>query len=424
MNRRGRGGQVSSEEERILVYDLNLKLLLMNLLHLQKGEVGLDADNAKSQEIVDEEVIEIEYSEELGDTVQINNSNLERDKINEEFHMGQDNVGKHPWVEDKDWWKKHAPNLDTSNMTPEQKEQIVKMKKKTNHMKKKILQLCKKNPNSDECKKSSTMKNNLDLDSIKDKLANHYNHNSVGDGKEIFPESHVAPSDSSDNGDEPVEVPILNTVSNNFVVMEQVNHDPNSFTQGLSYGDDGTIYETTGLYGESKVRRINSNTFDVDLSVDIDSRYFGEGSAFFRDRNGNGRLIQITWQEQTGFIYDSETLEKISEFKYTTSPEDGNQGWGITYDATRQEFIVSDGTQYLYFWDRDTLAELRRVNVTRFDGYEQRQLNELEFMDGLVCCNIWHREDIICVDPDTGKSVREYGKKSPEEIIFDALHNT
>ena len=191
-------------------------------------------------------------------------------------------------------------------------------------------------------------------------------------------------------------------------------------SQGLSYGDDGTIYETTGLYGQSKVRRINSNTFDVDLSVDVDVKYFGEGSTFFRDLHGNGRLIQITWQEQTGFIYDSETLEKISEFKYTTTPEDGNQGWGITYDADRQEFIVSDGTQYLYFWDRDTLAEMRRVEVTRFDGYEQRQLNELEYMGGLVCCNIWHSDDIICVDPETGKSIREYGKM--KSIIVVVIH--
>ena len=71
---------------------------------------------------------------------------------------------------------------------------------------------------------------------------------------------------------------------------------------------------------------------------------------------------------------------------------------------------MSDGTNTLYFWDRDTLAEKRRVAITRLDGRPQDQLNELEFMGGLVCCNIWHKDDIICVDPTTGKSVREYGK--------------
>ena len=195
------------------------------------GEVGLDADNAKSQEIVDEELIEIiGYDEESGDMGQINNSNLPRDKITEEFHVGQDEVGKQPWVENKDWWRKHAPSLDTSNMTPEQKEQFVKMEKKTNHMKKKILQLCRMNPNSDECKKASAMKHNVDLDSIKDELANHYNYDSVGDGKESFPESYIAPPDRNDDGNEYTGVSIVKIVSSSFLVLEQVNHDPTSFT--------------------------------------------------------------------------------------------------------------------------------------------------------------------------------------------------
>lgn len=90
--------------------------------------------------------------------------------------------------------------------------------------------------------------------------------------------------------------------------------------QGLSYSDDGkTLFETTGLYRQSKVRRINPNTFKVEKSVDTDSTYFGEGSAFFRDADGNGRLIELTWREQTGFIYDSDTLKVLRQFKYTTT---------------------------------------------------------------------------------------------------------
>ena len=181
--------------------------------------------------------------------------------------------------------------------------------------------------------------------------------------------------------------------------------------QGLSYGNNGKIYETTGIYGSSTVRRINPDTFDVELSIDIDRKYFGEGSTFFTDADGNGRIIQITWKEQTGFIYDSETLQQLQEFKYTTTAP-GHEGWGMTYDASNQEFIVSDGSEFLYFWDRDTLKEKRKVAVTRFSGKLQHQLNELEFMDGLVCCNIWHVDEIVCVDPSDGKSVREYGKKS------------
>ncbi|KAL7461901.1 hypothetical protein ACHAXS_002306 [Conticribra weissflogii] len=200
-------------------------------------------------------------------------------------------------------------------------------------------------------------------------------------------------------------------MSNKFEILEQVIHDETSFTQGISYGDDGIIYETTGLYGSSKVRRINPETFEVEMSVDTKRKYFGEGSTFYRDPDGNGRIIEITWREQTGFIYDSETLEIIDEFEYSTTPP-RHEGWGITYDEGNREFIVSDGSQYLFFWDRDTLEEKRKVLVTRFDGRPQGQLNELEFMDGLVCCNIWHVDEIICVDPSSGKSVWEFDMRT------------
>ncbi len=116
------------------------------------------------------------------------------------------------------------------------------------------------------------------------------------------------------------------------------------------YGDDGKVYELKGLYGQSKVRRINPITFEVELSVDMDDQYFGEGSTYYGDANGNGRLIVLTWRECTGFIYGTKKLRKLREFKYrTTLPN--HEGWGIAYDASREEFVVSDGTKFLYFWD-------------------------------------------------------------------------
>ena len=146
----------------------------------------------------------------------------------------------------------------------------------------------------------------------------------------------------------------------------------------------------------------------------MNSQYFGEGSAFYKDSSCNAQLIVITWQSQTGFIYDDK-LQKIKDFKYTTTAP-GNEGWGITYDASKKEFIVSDGSKYLYFWDRDTLAVKRNVTVKRLNGIEQKNLNELEYIGGLVCCNIWYSDTIICVDPLTGKSVREYG------MLYTLMH--
>lgn len=196
-------------------------------------------------------------------------------------------------------------------------------------------------------------------------------------------------------------------ISTAFTAYEQVPHDANSYTQGLSYGDDGYIYETTGLRGKSKLRKIDPNTFEVIKSVDIDDIYFGEGSTYYTDAEGNGRLIFITFQEQTAFIYDPITLAKLQTLSYTTTPP-RNEGWGITYDSIEREFIVSDGTSTLFFLDRDTLQEKRNIVVFRFDGSEQDQLNELELIDGLVCCNIWYQDEIICVNRVTGRSIREY----------------
>ena len=85
----------------------------------------------------------------------------------------------------------------------------------------------------------------------------------------------------------------------------------------------------------------------------------------------------ITWHAKTGFIYDAESFELIKNFPFTTTAPK-NEGWGITYDAANQEFIVSDGSPYLYFWDRDTLEEKRKVEITRFNGELQNELNELD----------------------------------------------
>jgi glutamine cyclotransferase len=327
------------------------------------GEVGLDADNGVTQSIVDEEVIELEKSEgksSEGQAITV------FDKMEE-----HDNVGKHSWVEDNNWWKDHAPDIDVSSMTHEQKKEYKKMIEKS----KNLTRRCEKHPDDEKCL--------ISLTKIQEKLA----HQSA------------------------VINPIQSEIVTQFTIIEQVRHDETSFTQGLSYCENGWLYETTGLRGQSKVQRINPGTYDIDASVDLEPRYFGEGSTCYTDADGNFQLIAITWTSQTGFIYNPATLQRHREFKYETTPP-RHEGWGITYDSSNQEFIVSDGSHFLYFWDRDTLVEKRKISVTRFDGREQNQLNELEFIDGLVCCNIWHSDHIICVSPVTGKSVRDYDMSS------------
>ena len=120
----------------------------------------------------------------------------------------------------------------------------------------------------------------------------------------------------------------------------------------------------------------------------LDPQYFGEGIAILNDR-----IYQLTWQEQTGFVYDRATFEELQTFTYP------HEGWGITHDGTR--LIVSDGTATIRFWDPATLQETGRITVRDNQGPVNR-LNELEFVNGELWANIWLTDLIARIDPATG----------------------
>lgn len=144
--------------------------------------MGLDADNAATQEIVDEEILEVE--EEMADTKSAKKraKRAKREKRMKEF-IGMDDVGKRGWVEDKGWWKEHAPEMDTSQMSEREKMKFERMKKKEVRQQKKHERFCGKNPDHERCENMEK----LDLDSIEEKLAQHYKYESTGGGKENYP---------------------------------------------------------------------------------------------------------------------------------------------------------------------------------------------------------------------------------------------
>ncbi len=170
-------------------------------------------------------------------------------------------------------------------------------------------------------------------------------------------------------------------------------HDPAAFTQGLVW-QDGNLYEGTGRYGQSSLRRVNLETGGVEQMVSLPETYFGEGIVVWEDK-----IIQITWQEQTAFVYDRETFAQVGQFSYET------EGWGITHDGRR--LIMSDGTNTLFFRDPDTFAETGQVQV--MDGSVPiTRLNELEFIEGEglqgeVWANIWQTDRIARINPETGQ---------------------
>jgi len=174
-----------------------------------------------------------------------------------------------------------------------------------------------------------------------------------------------------------------------YKILRTFDHDDNAFTQGLCIDlKDGTVYESTGQYGQSSIRRVDLETGKVEKSERLGDRFFGEGLADIGDR-----LVQLTWKEGKAFVW-SKDLKKLGEFDYV-----GN-GWGLTYDG--QHLIMSDGTTQLLFRDPVTFEIVRKVTVTR-NNRLVAALNELEYVKGKVYANQLDSDNVYVIDPVTGK---------------------
>jgi len=169
-------------------------------------------------------------------------------------------------------------------------------------------------------------------------------------------------------------------------------HDAGSSTQGLVYVDSVFIEGTGFYYGPATLRRVEVETgtiIDIRDMPDTPLNMFGEGVAVWGDT-----VVQLTWKHNVAIIYDKDTFNEIGRFSYPT------EGWGLTHDGV--SFIMSDGTDKLYFRDKNTFAELRRVTVTDNTGAID-QLNELEYIDGMVYANRWFSDIVYIIDPETGR---------------------
>lgn len=196
-----------------------------------------------------------------------------------------------------------------------------------------------------------------------------------------------------------------------YTIVNVYPHDPDAFTQGLLYAD-GVLYESTGLYGRSSLRRVELTTGAVLQKRELSEEYFAEGLTLFGER-----LIQLTWQNRIGFIYDRATFEPMGTFTYST------EGWGITHDG--RQLIMSDGSATLRFLDPDTFAVRREVMVTD-GGRPVVQLNELEYVNGEILANVWQTDRIARIDAVTGRVLGWLdlsGLLSPEERQFTDVLN-
>ena len=170
-------------------------------------------------------------------------------------------------------------------------------------------------------------------------------------------------------------------------MVAEYPHDTTSYTQGLFF-KEGQLYESTGLDGKSTFRVVDLKTGKALRKLDFDKKYFVEGSVIF-DNN----LYILTWENKVVFIYDAETLEYKSTHRYA------RQGWGLTTDG--ESLIASDGSANLYFMGPD-LKLKERLFVTLNDR-PVNWLNELEYINGRIWANVYTREEIVIINPRTGK---------------------
>ena len=171
-------------------------------------------------------------------------------------------------------------------------------------------------------------------------------------------------------------------------------HDKNAYTQGLEFYK-GELYESTGQYGLSSLRKIEYTTGKVIQKLPLDASYFAEGLTFINDK-----AIQLTWKENVGFVYDPTNFKLIQSFNYDKSKE----GWGLCND--KHVIYKTDGSEKLWKLDPITFEENGYVDVIT-NKKLIRKINELEYANGLIYANTYqfNKEVVLIIKPTTGQVV-------------------
>ena len=208
----------------------------------------------------------------------------------------------------------------------------------------------------------------------------------------------------------PTDAAAVSTPALPFFVQNSFPHDPSLFVEGF-FVKDGLFYESTGAPVEFPDTRSQIGLMDIkkgkfSVKAELDRKiYFGEGIAIVKDK-----LYQVTYKNQQGFIYDAATFKKLGDFKYA-NPE----GWGLTTDGG--SLIMSDGTAKLTWLDPAAMKPIKTVEVTE-NGAPLSQINELEYINGLIYANVWQTNFIVQIDPESGKVI---GKMDLSNIVTEQL---
>lgn len=190
----------------------------------------------------------------------------------------------------------------------------------------------------------------------------------------------------------PVQVMPTTPKKLSYKVVATYPHNKSSFTQGLYY-QDGFLFEGTGQYGKSALLKVEPTTGKSVVTNQLKSNYFGEGVAEL-----NGKIYQLTWTNGVCLVYNAKTMQQEQEYNYAS------QGWGLTTDG--DVLIMSDGSNMLTIVNPENFSPIRQIQVYDNNGPVD-QLNELEFVDGLVWANVWTTNRVVAIDYKSGAVVAE-----------------
>lgn len=187
-----------------------------------------------------------------------------------------------------------------------------------------------------------------------------------------------------------------------YQIINSYPHDESAFTQGLVI-ENGILFEGTGLYGQSTLRRVDLETGNITQLQPLSKDLFGEGITIFENK-----IIQLTWQNNIGFVYDKNSFEVLDQFEYPT------EGWGLTHNGSL--LIMSDGTSTLYFLDPKNFQTVNQVDVYNNQG-SINMLNELEYINGSIYANIWKEDTIVIINPNTGNVTGQIDLTGLKELV-------
>jgi len=200
--------------------------------------------------------------------------------------------------------------------------------------------------------------------------------------------------------------------------VREFNHDPDgtrSFTQGLEFHPDGTLYESVGLYGKSHVRSINlhpDGTMEVLAKAKNQNHIFAEGIAIDGDN-----IYQVTWKEKTlnTFSRAGGKLALTGSKPFTI----GAEGWGLALRGDK--LYLTDSGDSLYTLDKSNFQQIgkeKKIIDPKLKGADESTnafaisgVNELEMVEGELWGNVYpmyqgsHSECIVRINATTAEVI-------------------